>query len=510
MLAPLSENSDTTGWEGGVPASEERRAGRAVIWNGVQKVLSKGLYLLGTLVLGRLLTPQDFGLVAIAAVAVTTAMGATETGMTQAIVQSSVRDDAHYDLAWTINALRGVLVCVTLMLAAPLIARLFDDPHAVPAIRLLALVPFIASIASPRLADLIRELNFSRLAVIGIGTVIVELGVSISLAATFGGIAIILGKISGAVMLSGASYVVAPHRPRLRLRHSAGQHLIAFGRWMFAIALLAVTSDLILKVLISTRLGVAPLGLFSLADKLAETPNQLANEAIGSVAMPLYTQLRTDQGRLTAALRSHITALMCLLLPATALLVALAGPLEQRVLGPAWAGTSPMVILLAVGYLFELLFQAIVPLLTAQGAVSRLFLVDLLQYIVLIGSMALFAGPFGLVAAGIARILASLVVVAAGVAVAPPIFAPIAPQLIRSGLILGALAALAGAAAGYGAQLIPGATGVVCGAVVGGALFLSSAWLSDNALKIGIRECLGTFFPILAPRPRAAPSLDAP
>jgi O-antigen/teichoic acid export membrane protein len=74
-----------------VRASEESRAGRAVIWNGVQKILSKALYLLGTLVLGRLLTPQDFGLVAIAAVAVTTAMGATETGMTTAIVQSSVR-----------------------------------------------------------------------------------------------------------------------------------------------------------------------------------------------------------------------------------------------------------------------------------------------------------------------------------------------------------------------------------------------------------------------------------
>jgi PST family polysaccharide transporter len=487
-----------------VQASEERRAGRAVIWNGVQKLLSKALYLLGTLVLGRLLTPQDFGLVAIASVAVTTAMGATETGMTTAIVQSSDRDEAHYDLAWTINVLRGVLVCVALLLAAPLIARLFDDPHAVPAIRLLALVPFIAAIASPRLADLIRELNFSKLAVIGIGTVIVELGVSISLAASLGGMAIILGKIAGATMLSGASYIVAPHRPRLRLRHPAGQRLIAFGRWMFAIALLAVTSDLVLKILISTRLGVASLGLFSLADKLAETPNQLANEAIGSVAMPLYSRLRTDQGRLTAALRSHITALMCLLLPATALIVALAAPLEQRVLGPAWAGTSPMVILLAVGYLFELLFQAIMPLLTAQGAVSRLFLVDLLQYIVLIGSMALLSGPFGLAAAGIARILASLIVVVAGVAVAPPIFAPIAPQLIRSGLVLTALAALSGAAAAYGAQLIPGTAGVVCGAAAGGALFLCTAWLSDSALKIGIRESLGAFFPILAPRPRLA------
>jgi O-antigen/teichoic acid export membrane protein len=315
---------------GSVPASEERRAGRALIWNGLQKILSKALYLLGTLVLGRLLTPQDFGLVAIAAVAVTTAMGATETGMTTAIVQSSVRDEGNYELAWTVNVLRGAIVCLALMLLAPLIARLFDDPHAVGPIRLLALVPLIASLASPRLANLIRELNFGKLAMIGIGTVVVELGVSIALAQSLGGIAIIVGKIAGALMLTGSSYIIAPHRPRFRLRHAAGQHLIAFGRWIFAIAILGVTSDLILKVLISTRLGVASLGLFSLADKLAETPNQLANEAVGTVAMPLYVQLREDKVRLTAALRSHVTALMCFLLPATALLIALALPLEQR------------------------------------------------------------------------------------------------------------------------------------------------------------------------------------
>ena len=487
-------------------ASEERRAGRAFIWNGAQKVLSKALYLLGTLILGRLLTPQDFGLVAIASVAVTTAMGATETGMTTAIVQSSVRDDAHYDLAWSINLLRGAIVCVALMLAAPLIARLFDDPRAVLPIRLLALVPLIASVASPRLADLIREMNFSKLALIGIGTVVVELGVAVSLAAPLGGIAIILGKIAGAAMLTASSYVAAPHVPRFRLRHAAGQHLIAFGRWMFAIALLGVASDLILKVLISTRLGVASLGLFSLADKLSETPNQLANEAVGSVAMPLYTQLRSDPSRLTAALRSHVIALMCFLLPATALLVALAGPLEQRVLGPAWAGTSPMVVLLAVGYLFELLFQAIVPLLTATGAVPRLFFVDALQYVVLIGSMVLFSGPLGLVAAGVARILASLVVVVAGVWVAPPLFAPIAAQLTRSGAFLAALAALSAAAAWLTAQAIPDAPGVVAAAAVGGAIFLVMAWFCDAALKIGIRDGLGTFFPILAAKPRISGS----
>jgi hypothetical protein len=150
--------------------------------------------------------------------------------------------------------------------------------------------------------------------------------------------------------------------------------------------------------------------------------------------------------------------------------------------------------------LFELLFQAIVPLLTATGAVPRLFLVDVLQYIVLIGGMVFLSGPFGLVAAGIARILASLVVVVAGIWVAPPIFAPIAGQLVRSGVVLTTVAALAGAAAWSAAQAIPGAAGVVCGGALGAAFFLGTAWMGDSTLRIGIRDCLGAFFPILAPR----------
>ncbi len=482
--------------------NEERRAGRAMIWNSVQKVLSKALYLLGTLVLGRLLTPQDFGLVAIAAVAVTTAMGATETGMTTAIVQSSVRDEAHYDLAWTVNALRGSVVCLILMLAAPLIAHLFDDTRAVTPIRLLALVPLISSLASPRLADLIRELNFSKLAVIGIGNVIFELAVAVSLAGHLGGIAIILGKVAGASALTVSSYFVAPHRPRIRFQHAAGAHLLAFGRWVFAIAILGVTSDLIFKVQISTRVGVAALGLFSLADKLAETPYQLSNESMGSVAMPLYARLQSDRARLMAAFQSHIIALMCFLLPATALIIMLAGPLEQRILGPAWAGTSPIVVLLAFAFLFELLFLAIVPLLTATGAIHRLFLVDVLQYAVLIGGMAFFSAPYGLVGACIARIVASLVVVFAGVGVAPPIFAPIAAQLTRTGIILTIIAAASGVAAWFITQLIPGPAGVICGAAVGGTIFVLTAWFCDDALRTGIRESLGAFFPVLAPKER--------
>src|SRR5262245_22044948 len=167
----------------------EARAGRALLWKGAQMGTSKVVYLLGTLVLGRLLTPHDFGLVAIATVAITTVMIATETGMTNALVQASERDRGHYDVAWTIGLLRGVFVCVVLFLTAPFVARIFGDENATSLVRTMAFQPFLASINSPRLADLMRELKFSRLATVAILAVLVDVGLSIALASSLGGAA---------------------------------------------------------------------------------------------------------------------------------------------------------------------------------------------------------------------------------------------------------------------------------------------------------------------------------
>ena len=80
-----------------VGATDEKRAGKALLWKAAQLGSSRLLNLITSLVLGRLLTPVDFGIVAIASVAVTTMMTATETGMTNALVQATDRQREHYD-----------------------------------------------------------------------------------------------------------------------------------------------------------------------------------------------------------------------------------------------------------------------------------------------------------------------------------------------------------------------------------------------------------------------------
>jgi teichuronic acid exporter len=482
-----------------VPApTEEVRAGRGLMWKAVQMGGTKGLYLAGTLVLGHLLTPSDFGHVAIAVVVVTSLMTATETGMTPALVQSQTNVAENYDVAWTIGVMRSLFIAAIMFFGAALFSDLFDDPLAVRSLKLMSLWPVLTALASPRQADLMRSFNFAALAAVAIIAVVVELILSIALASRLGGIAIVIGKVTGVGAACIASYVAAPYRPRLRFRVDTARHLVSFGRWMFAIGVTAVTGDLCMRVLISRNLGVAALGLFSLADRLAEVPSQVAGEATGSVALALYSRLRSEPARLAVALQSHLIGVMTFLLPATALLVGLAQPLQENLLGASWAGAAPLIMILAIGYALEVSFTAVSPLLQAQGAGRRLYMVELGQYIALVSGSGLLTRPIGLMGVGIARILASLVLQLGGARIVSDSLGPRISNVVRAAAAVTGFAALSGVCAWLVAVWLGGITGVAAGGVTGLLFFVAVTLLADRRFNVGVRESLGVFFPSLA------------
>lgn len=493
-----------TGAVAATGGNDEKRAGRALLWKGAQLGTSKVVYLLGTLVLGRLLTPNDFGLVAIATVAITTVMTATETGMTNALVQATRRDREHYDVAWTIGLLRGSLVCAVLFLTAPFVSQIFGDARATSLVRMMAFLPLLNSVNSPRLADLMRDLKFSRLAIVAILAVLVEIGLAVATAASLGGAAIIVGKLAGAATTAIASYIVAPYKPRFRASFASAGHLIAFGRWLFAIGLTGVIADFFMKVLVARSLSVAGLGRYSLSDRLAETPLQMANESIGAVAFPLYARLKSDPPRLETAIHGHLIGLLFLMLPATALIVGLAQPLVQRVLGEAWVGTAPLIILLVLSTACETTFNVVYHLLQALGQGGRLFAAELTQYITYIVALSLLVGPLGLLGIGVARIIMATVVTFAGYKAAPPMFGAILRRASRPALALLLFSALAGTSAWLGAFVVPGTVGVAAGLALGGGSYLLLVWLADRSWQLGVRAALALFFPILGPARSAA------
>jgi lipopolysaccharide exporter len=121
---------------------------------------SQTINLARTLILARLLVPGDFGLMSIAMVSVNSIMNITDFGMVPALVQYKELQEKHYDTAWTIGVTRATLITLIVFVSAPLIAEIFKEPSASPIIRGLALRPFIESLASIKVAELTRNLNF--------------------------------------------------------------------------------------------------------------------------------------------------------------------------------------------------------------------------------------------------------------------------------------------------------------------------------------------------------------
>jgi O-antigen/teichoic acid export membrane protein len=215
------------------------------------------------------------------------------------------------------------------------------------------------------------------------------------------------------------------------------------------------------------------------------------------VAFPLYARLKEDPPRLQTAVQAHLTGLMFLLLPASALIIGLAQPLEQRVLGAAWVGTSPVIVLLVVGYACEVSFNVVYFLLQALGWGARLFAAELTQYIVLIAAVSLLSGPFGLMGIGAARIITAIVVAFAGYKAAPPMFGTILRRTFRTALALVILSSLAGVVAWFGALIVPGTVGVAVGLLAGAVAYFLLVLLLDRPARLGVRAALSLFFPIM-------------
>jgi O-antigen/teichoic acid export membrane protein len=473
-----------------------RQAGSAVVWKSIQMVGVKAIFLIRTLVLARLLLPEDFGLLAISMIAVDFLLSVTNLGMVPALVQRLETDERQYNTAWTVGIARALLIGGIVFLAAPLIATLFAEPRATDLIRVVAVRPLLEAMVSIKVADLMRNLRFRRLAYIYLPEAVVNTAVSISLAPFLGVWALIAGALAGAMAQVIASYLLAPHRPMVALDLAAVRPLIQFGRWIFLIGVIAVTGSSALQLVISRNLGTAELGLYFLAAKIAFVPAEISSEVVGAVAFPLYARLQENLTKLVVAFRAILTGMLALLLPVCALLIALAPSLAENVLGPRWEGTVPLISLLALVNVIGLFGDTVAPIFKGTGRPSYLALIELVQSGLLVALIWGLTNWLGLVGAAVAWLLA----VGASQLLSLLFIRRLLPEPVLDlgrplSLIL--LISLTGAVVAWGLdRALPGLVGFILGGFAGTIIIAALLWFSDRRWQLGLAANAG----LLAPR----------
>jgi O-antigen/teichoic acid export membrane protein len=454
------------------------------------------IVLLGrTLVLGRLLSPEDFGLFAVALITIDFLMSVSEFGMVPALVQRDRLEKRHYDVAWTVGMLRAGMVGGAVALAAPSIAGLFDETRATDLLRVLAIRPLLDAAASVRVADLVRDLRFRSLTFLRLPEALANTAASIALARPLGVWALVVGPLAGSLLVLVASYLLAPYRPRLSLDRAAAQPLLRYGRWIFVVALLSVLGRSVLQLAISRRVGTAELGLYFLAAKLAFLPAEVSSEVVGSVAFPLYAQLKVEPRVAARTFRAILMGMMAVLLPVSLLLVTLAPSLVQDLLGERWQGAAPLIQVLAWVNVIGLFGDAVVPVLKGIGKPSQVAALELLQSLLLVGLAWHLAGRYGVIGAAFAWVpaIGSSQLLGA-MFVRKALVRPFA-GMARFTFAIVAASAMGAAAAWLTETRVAGLPGLVTAVAFGAAVTGAALWLFERRFSIGLADDLALAFP---------------
>ncbi len=475
-----------------------RAAGPAMLWQAFQMGGVQALYLIRLLVLAILLSPADFGLIAIALASTSFLLNLTNFGLVPAVVQAEHIDESNYHAVWTLEVTRSVVVAALTIVFAPLIAVIFAEPRVIPIVQVLAARPLIESLGSIKVAALNRNLSFRPLAFLKIIEAIFNAVISIALAKFAGVWAMVFGMIGGATSMVIASYILAPYRPRVLFRWSSVQPLLRFGGWLLITGVVAMAGNFGFRIIVSRQVGADGLGLYFLAAQLAFVPSEVASEVVGTVAFPLFARLQDSVQQAARAFQAILTGLIALLFPICAVLIVLAPVLVRDILGTKWDGTVPLIQILSLVTMIGLLGDATIPLVKGFGQPYRVAQIELVQSSSLVLMIWFFASRYGSLGTALAWLPAIIAVQALCLYFVRNIFRDLLKDL-RKPLLAVACATAAGMGISYlSVRVLPNVLGLVIACVLAAAASGSLLWLSDQRFSLGLARNMAIAFPQIA------------
>jgi polysaccharide transporter, PST family len=308
-----------------------------------------GCQLVSVLVLSRLLTPGDFGLVIMCAPVITFLGMFQSLGLLQATVQRPSIDHAHVNFLFWINVAASVAVAVVLLLGAPLVAAFYHEPRVGPLVAAMALPMLMAGISAQHSALLTRRMRFGWLAFLDAFGAVTTLVGSIAWALIQSSYwALFAGTLIGATLTTLATWLVSRWRPGLPRRVPGGWDMLRFGAGITGFSFANFFARNLDNILIGRYWGGVQLGLYDRAYKLLLFPlTQIANP-LSRVMVPALSRITSEPDRYRTAYLRVLRLTLLVTLPGVAWGTAMADTLIPLALGSQWAGSAP--IFAALGF----------------------------------------------------------------------------------------------------------------------------------------------------------------
>ena len=448
------------------PPQEElgTTARRALWWSVANNMVGRvGTTLMG-IVLARILVPEDYGVYAVALVALNTLWSMNELGVSLAVVRWPGDPGRIAPTVQTLALGSSVLLWIAIFACAPLVASALNTPDAVWLVRILTLAVLIDAITAVPAALMTREfMQRERMIVdtVGFGVGFVAAIVMAVLGA--GPWALVASALLGNIV--NALFIVryAPKRYRYGWDLGIAKELLAFGLPLAVASLMMIAMLNIDYVVIGAVLGPIQLGFYLLAFNLSAWPVNMFSAPARRISLPLFARLHAGETSASAAFVPVCAALLLVTLPACLMLAVFAEPIVRTVYGDTWAAAAAALPWLMVLAIARVLGELVYDFLVALGASRTNLVVQTIWFVALLAALPIAAHQGGIEAVAMAHAGVAMMIVIPAYGVA----------LARSGVSLRAVA-------GQLARPVAG------GALAAAAGVVIALWVGDDLLALVI------------------------
>jgi PST family polysaccharide transporter len=379
-------------------------------WAASGTLLQGIAQILSVVFLARLLSPYEFGVVSIAILVTQMSLVFSEFGVGPCIVQAKDLTDRFLGTSFRLSCFFGTLVAAALWGTAPTFASAFDVDALTPLLRIYAIIFLVKGWAAPAEALLQRDLEFRYLAKAdAISFIVGYMGVSVFFAwlgAAYWAIAI--GHISQAILKAAFTYMRHPNLSLLPATWRTTVEIIRFGIGQTLSRLASLLGSQADGYVVTTTLGVLPMGLYGRANQLVTMPPAQLGQIFDRVIFPSIARIQTNPRHVAAAYKLSLTTICLISIPVASFIIMFGREFTVVVLGEGWTGVIYPLQILAIAMPFRLIHKVSDPTARAMGATyMRAWRQWLFAAIVLASSVAM--SPYGLPGIAAAVVLASII-----------------------------------------------------------------------------------------------------
>lgn len=307
-----------------------------------------------TVIVARILSPGDYGVIAMWAPIFAFVTLFQDFGFSTAAIQAKQLSREQSSTLFWVNVLASLVIAALLIVCAQFVGMFFDDPRVASVTAASASIVLIGSLAIQHTALLNREMRFRALALVAVASAITSAVATIALALYLKSYwALFLGTLASVIIQTLLTWILSGWRPGQRASFGDTRDLLEFGTHVAAFDLVNFLSRNADNVLIGKVWGAAALGIYDRGYKLMMTPMQFINAPLSRVMLPVLSRLRDEPERYRKAFLFSFQAILLATAPAAAVAVAASDKVVMVLLGPSWSAAAPIFFWFALIMIYQ-------------------------------------------------------------------------------------------------------------------------------------------------------------